>query len=735
MSNLESQLRSDVSAILGEDGHASRLLKRFRFQPQQLDYAHRTASGLCREDTEFGRASLTMLQAATGTGKTLGYLVPLMLYAARTGQRVAVSTYTRHLQRQIVNKDAPDAARLVAALTGVNLSFASRVGRTNYIDAAGCQRMAVMLRKEDAKRYSADLDLLDEMIDWCDDNNASGILEDFLNDRSLDGLPAGIIRGVITLNTYSANENASHYERDVRASKAVDFLIVNHALSVMHAYRWGSVLNDPDERAIRVMVFDEADRLSDAASSILAADLPLHKLMTLCDKASERLGLPAIKEAASGLYARSLSQPVPESRSAMATNADEIGRHLRSTAAAMSKASHLILGAHLLDNQEGEHHDLAREFLDSANDVLRLADSLDTDRSGLMISWSPVREYPSLYVGNPDAGRIMSRLWREKEPSVDEDTTYPTDVALHAALFTSATLATPGRRFPEAFDEFSREIGVIRHPRKGEDEPIHWVHTDLMQTYQPAKFGHLRFVLADPCAPLPSTTDTGSDEVIVTTDPLWLDYCATMIRAAHKNGGRTLALTLSWRDTLALGDRLKDIASLRVQKRGEPLARLLSQYTSDALPDAVLLSPGAWEGVDLPEKVNNLVVTRIPFLPPIRQESSRHRLALMAQGKDSNAASAILAGHDLSAMRRKLEQGIGRALRAPSDKATVWIADPRFPLPESFADSLDVVILKAPARKSYPSLRSCIPRRFLNSTYPKAQLLLTDGTLHTIGDA
>ena len=118
MNDLEQRLIADVNAILGDGGIAQRNNKRFRFNAQQLDYSIRAASGFCRFDEKVGRSSINMLQAATGLGKTLAYLVPAFLYAAHTGKRVAVSTYTRYLQRQILDKDAVAAGAWVTELTG-----------------------------------------------------------------------------------------------------------------------------------------------------------------------------------------------------------------------------------------------------------------------------------------------------------------------------------------------------------------------------------------------------------------------------------------------------------------------------------------------------------------------------------------------------------------------------------------------------------------------------------------
>ena len=135
-----------------------------------------------------------------------------------------------------------------------------------------------------------------------------------------------------------------------------------------------------------------------------------------------------------------------------------------------------------------------------------------------------------------------------------------------------------------------------------------------------------------------------------------------------------------------------------------------------------------------PGRVNNLVITRIPFLPPDSTSQVHERVHLASKGYEASYIDRILAGRDMGKTRRKLEQGIGRGLRSPTDEVTVFVADPRFPLPEAMQASLDPVLMKAPARKMRGDLRSCIPARFLSDerSYPAARLCLASGELHTV---
>jgi ATP-dependent DNA helicase DinG len=189
-------------------------------------------------------------------------------------------------------------------------------------------------------------------------------------------------------------------------------------------------------------------------------------------------------------------------------------------------------------------------------------------------------------------------------------------------------------------------------------------------------------------------------------------------------------LTLSWRDNVALANRLRDLPGLIEHRCGQPLREALDQYTDDARPNAVLLSPGAWEGVDLPGKIAHLVITRIPFPPPNNAMALHRRVSLEGLGFAKDKINSIVHNEQETTTRRKLSQGIGRGIRKVTDSVTLWVADPRFPMPDSFSDSLDDVLLAASTHHRRPILRECIPVRFRETTYLQSAIWLAEGRKH-----
>ena len=89
-----------VENYLGEEGILSTRLEGFEFRPQQVDMAAAVAEA-------FGNAKHLIVEAGTGTGKSLAYLIPAILWAVENNKKVVISTYTKTLQHQILNHDIP----------------------------------------------------------------------------------------------------------------------------------------------------------------------------------------------------------------------------------------------------------------------------------------------------------------------------------------------------------------------------------------------------------------------------------------------------------------------------------------------------------------------------------------------------------------------------------------------------------------------------------------------------
>ncbi len=233
---------------------------------QQQDFTAAAADSFAPRE-QAGSPNIVLAEAGTGTGKTLGYLAPVSLWAEKNGPSVWVSTYTRNLQRQIVQ----EAQRLARRTGGRKLKTVLRKGRENYL---------CLLNFEDAVKHSAvgggpraiALGLLSRWVGQTPDGDVTG--------EGFPGfLPPELRRHELTDRRgeciYSA---CAHYRRcfvehSIRGARDADIVIANHALVMAHASRHPVHSEADDATGPLRYVFDEGHHLFDAADSAFAAVL------------------------------------------------------------------------------------------------------------------------------------------------------------------------------------------------------------------------------------------------------------------------------------------------------------------------------------------------------------------------------------------------------------------------------------------------------------------------------
>lgn len=693
-----------IDAILGEQGLA--VSSGLTYSENQFKYANQVAEGFVKND---GRSVVNALQAATGTGKTIGYLVPLMVYAALTGERVGVSTYTRLLQSQIVFHDAIAVAGWVKSRTGVELKIARRVGKSAYVSLESCQMILERLSEEEGT-FANECDFLSDLIEWCGSTSGNtGVIDDFLRDCEYETLPSSLSMSQITCGI---GDQSDAYERDVLASKEADLIVINHALMASSAFGGGERLGT--ERPLAIMVCDEADRMADVASQINATDLPMYKITQKLEDLSETFECDEIADEAKNLFdliyeinqvrpagKRTLLLNTPQTSSFTNDIQGAIGKLLKTLEPALEKAikADAKSSTELVDTVEDI--EVASEIAANLKKIYQKL-SGNADRSAVAVTWSPVRELPRLCSSERNAGRIYRNYLVSGNAPDEKD-----GKKLKAILFTSATLGATGAVRHSSFDEFLAELGIFRTPPEGKELSDFNVRSDLFKSYEPSLFGSMSFVVADPRVNSPKKITSDEEYEI---DPEWLEYTANAIRAAHTKANRTLVLTTSFSDAQEIGGLIEDLKPL-IHTRGTKLEQLIAEYKS--APGQILISPSAWEGVNLPGMVDELVITKIPYGNPFDPEFEFLKLNMEARGFTEEAVKKIIQSKLVKATLRKLSQGLGRGIRAKSDVCRTWITDVRFPQPMPIAGSIDKIILDAKPRQTNGALLRTIPQRFM----------------------
>ena len=122
-------IKENVIKFLGIDGILSEKLEGFEHRPQQVKMAQAV-------ETAFSQAKHLIVEAGTGTGKSLAYLIPAILWAVENNKKVVISTYTKTLQQQILNHDIP----FLREKLGISFRYALCMGNENYLSLRRLER-------------------------------------------------------------------------------------------------------------------------------------------------------------------------------------------------------------------------------------------------------------------------------------------------------------------------------------------------------------------------------------------------------------------------------------------------------------------------------------------------------------------------------------------------------------------------------------------------------------------
>lgn len=732
-------LYAGLLKILGDGGLAIR--DGFDASSAQRDYAQRWCETIARSDERLARmeaapASVMLASADTGTGKTIGYGVPLLLRAAM-GKKVVISTHTHALQKQFIGTsdkqgDIVRIAGWIKELGLGNLRIARRLGRHAFISLSALELVISKMKesREQLQLTVQDFTTLQPLIDFAVASNAgkcSGLIED-IREQLGGSLPFKITASSIGLGADSDSADNFCYDAHLESAENADVVIVSHAyLAAAAAYRHAELLQSP----VDALVIDEADRLADVAASAFRFELSLRRSAAsvdllpgvLAERAKQ--GLTELANYAQSLFSSKMaitfSDLLTHQQITLSGLVEKSKKEMTAVIAAAQKSDKI--GRDALKDLQAQGDILSRFSAaigsGSGEDVEK--SSQGSNRFAAAISYSPVHSLPSLMVMPLSPGRLMAKFWNLGRAIGEQGASS----AVSSVLLTSATLGAPGY-YPNAaarFQSLAGDLGISLVVR-----PYQACEYDLWCNFEPEDFGKVRFILSDPSVPDPvSGVDEDARAVV---NPAWLDYSVRMVVAAHQAGGRTLVLVNSYDDAEAFASGLLGKVGCVVQQmRGQSTKDCENAFLADER--SVWISPTAWEGLNLPGAISNLVIPRLPFQPP--DPSADALLRSLGELTDV-AVSKIQSARRMNALKRKLRQGMFRPIRSKADRARIWIGDPRFPMAAG-----SQISLKFPARvrfssgKRYPGLHLVVPTRF-QLALQNAEVLTVDGDfLKSIG--
>ena len=627
--------------LLGPGGALSRVLSAYEARPPQLAMAAHVEHALAR-----GRA--LVVEAGTGTGKTLAYLLP----AARSGLKVVISTATKTLQEQLADKDVP----LLRAL-GVDAKFAFLKGRQNYLCLLRFEqflRNPTFAVREEAAVFDA-IAAWAETTQTGDRAELSELPENFASWRDLSATADQCI-----------GARCAHYDRCFvfrmrqKAAEA-DVIVVNHHLFFADLALRTSSAGDTGAAVLPkydAVVFDEAHAVEEVATEHFGAQLSSFRVGELARDALRSLQDRPERVEALGLATRLLregrdffdvavesaperqTQPVRSSRKGgggpPAVQSEGrwalIPGALRPAEAERQKLAEAIraLGAALSGTGDEELALLERRCLVLNADLELFS---ETKRRPDLIHWAESRGgHLFLHASPIDVkGLLQDKLYDRIGPVV----------------FTSATLAVGGQ-----LQYFAQRIGL-----SDDSGPLFPLETHVLASpfdYQSNAALYLPRQMPDP------------------QDPPFAEAVAGELRALLPiTSGRAFVLFTSLRNMRAVHGLLADELPWQVLLQGDaPKAQLLKRFRER--PSVLFASQSFWEGVDVPgEALSLVVIDKLPFASPAEPIVAARIDRLRAEGQDP------FYRYQLPQAALALKQGFGRLIRSATDRGIVAVLDAR----------------------------------------------------------
>ncbi|MFO0607823.1 MAG: ATP-dependent DNA helicase [Polyangiales bacterium] len=607
--------------LLGQGGPLASVLSGYEARPEQLAMADAVEAAL-----DGGTGAL--VEAGTGTGKSLAYLVP----AAMSSLRVVISTATKALGEQLMEKDIPTLKRL-----GLHPDVTLVKGLSNYV----CRRRLEEYRQGVATGAMAPEYGLDRVLDWVELTATGDRAE--LPTLSED---APVWREVVSSSETRIGPKCRFYDqcfvtRMRRSAEASQLIVTNHHmfcadLALRGGYSGAQALPDHD-----AVVFDEAHALEDVATEFFGVRLTRSRVDALARDADRALR-------SSGFFVDpSRERSIQVSLNAMSAGALRIFASIprgpgRVTLAPGDITGELLAGGEQLlaglEELEGHVRDFvgtndmvlsvarrARSMKDSVRVAMKLDDA--TREAFVTFAEAEARGGGALGASPVEIGPLLAeRLWSRRG----------------AVVLTSATLSAGGD-----FRFIRQRLGV---PEGASDLtlPSPFDFASQAGLYVPRR--------------LPEPRDAG-----------YLDAaCEEIRRLVALTRGGAFILCTSVRMMRAFRDALRGEWAHPTWMQGEAPKRVLLERFR-AAGDAVLFATASfWEGVDVPGRALRLVVMdKLPFDAPNDPVTAARIARLAQQGRDP------FADYQVPVAALALKQGFGRLIRTRRDAGIVAVLDRR----------------------------------------------------------
>jgi ATP-dependent DNA helicase DinG len=586
-----------------------------------------------------------LVQAGTGTGKSLAYLVPALVH----GKKVLVATATLALQRQLVERDLPKIKAALDKELKRDISFAIYKGVGNYIclqklnnspdDPEAQAILEVSTLESDARRLRA----------WAQSKGASGDRDD-APDVDARVWHASSVSGRECIGADECPSGSKCFAALAKAkAQTADIVVTNHTLLAIEIVDSHPILPERD-----AIVLDEAHEFSDRTTGAVTEELTAPRVSRAAVMA--RKHMPGKVSDSFVKASEKFSAAVADYALDVKSDPSKAGRleivpkELESSMRKIKEAIAGILQLITADEQIIDPNTMAERarVKGALNEINQTITKLLKPGGSHVLWFEPT--FSTLYLAPLSVSDVLRKNLLTKTP----------------VIATSATL-TVGK----SFDSIAKSIGfVVGQSAEDEDSSLEDsqdmdpANLKILDVGSPFDFANQAMLYLPKDLPEPTREGPAKQALV---------ELGELIAAA---GGRSLALFSSWRAVEAADEYLRAVLAdlalpIITQRRGDAVAPLVEKFSKDE--KSVLLGTiSLWQGIDVPGPSCTLVaIDRIPFPRP-----DEPVLAARAAQADAAGDSGFM---QISLPRAALllAQGTGRLIRSLEDRGVVAILDSR----------------------------------------------------------